>query len=251
MTHKAIHAFGTMLKMSDGAGPVGDAEWTITVNATGGTYTITLLGQTTTGLAFGANAATIETALEALSSVGSGNVNVTDDSGTVHRVTLAGTLVSTAATLTTNPASLTGGAHTATVAIVNVGSPGPVYTTVAELKSIPVPQLESPRIDVSTHDNAQFTREYVNNLSDLPAVQFDINYLPNDPTHDHNTGLLARQLAGDVIDYKVFYNSRVVPAVVLTFPASIASFRPSAPVDNVYTAQVSMQPAAAPTYAQS
>lgn len=132
-------------------------------------------------------------------------------------------------------------------------TPG-TYLTVAELKSIPVPQMEAPRIDVSTHDNSSFTREYVPNLTDLPAVGFDINYLPKHPTHDHLTGLLSLQLSGDQSNFKVYYNSRVgtgVNAVVLTFPASVTSFRPTAPVDNVYQAAVQLQPTAAPTYGSS
>ncbi len=129
-----------------------------------------------------------------------------------------------------------------------------VFAIVAELKGIPVPQMESPRIDVSTHDNAGFVREYVNNMSDLPAVTFEINYLPNDPTHDHLTGLLARQIDGAQRNFKVRYNDAVgtgVNRVVLTFPATVSAFRPTAPVDNVYTSSVQLQPTAAPVYASS
>jgi hypothetical protein len=129
------------------------------------------------------------------------------------------------------------------------GAATPVYATVAELKSVPIPQMQTPRIDVSTHDNAGFVREYVPNMADMPEVQFDINYLPNDPTHDHTTGLLSLQLSGAQTDFKVFYNSKVTPPIVVTFPASVTGFRPQAPVDNVYTAQVTLQPTAAPTYA--
>lgn len=138
--------------------------------------------------------------------------------------------------------------------------PPEVFAIVSELKSIPVPQMETPRIDVSTHDNAAKTREYVNNLTDFPAVNFDINYLPKDPTHNHLTGLLAKQLSGDVTNFKVFYNAAVTaesgtPAagvpVVLTFPATVTSFRPNAPVDNVYTATVTLQPTSAPVYGSS
>ncbi len=129
-----------------------------------------------------------------------------------------------------------------------------VFSAVAELKGVPIPQMESPRIDVSTHDNSAFVREYVNNMSDMPAVTFEINYLPNDPTHDHRTGLLAMQISGEQRNFKVRYNDAVgtgVNRVVLTFPATVASFRPTAPVDNVYTASVQLQPTAAPVYGSS
>lgn len=129
-----------------------------------------------------------------------------------------------------------------------------VFAVIAELKSIPIPQAERPRIDVSTHDNAAFTREYVPNLSDLPALSFEINWLPKDPTHDHLTGLNALQISGEEANFKVRLNDRVgvgVNAVVLTFPATVPNFAPAAPVDNVYTATVQLQPSAAPSYGSS
>lgn len=134
------------------------------------------------------------------------------------------------------------------------GADPEVFTVVAELKSIPIPQAERPRIDVSTHDNAAFTREYVPNLSDLPALSFEINWLPRHPTHDHLTGLNSLQITGNEANFKVRLNDRVgtgTDRVVLSFPATVPSFSPAAPVDNVYTATVQLQPSAAPTYASS
>lgn len=47
---------------------------TITGSPTGGTFTITYDGQTTSGIAYNASASDVQTALEALSSIGTGNV---------------------------------------------------------------------------------------------------------------------------------------------------------------------------------
>jgi hypothetical protein len=47
--------------------------------ATGGTYTLTVGGQTTSALAYNASAADIQAAMAALSTVGAGNVTATDD----------------------------------------------------------------------------------------------------------------------------------------------------------------------------
>jgi hypothetical protein len=54
----------------------GNEIQTIVVDATGGTFTITYAGDTTTALDFDATAAEVEAALEALDAVGSGNVSV-------------------------------------------------------------------------------------------------------------------------------------------------------------------------------
>jgi hypothetical protein len=129
-----------------------------------------------------------------------------------------------------------------------------VFAVIAELKSIPIPQAERPRIDVSTHDNAGFTREYVLNMSDLPALTFEINWLPKNATHDHLTGLNHLQITGQEANFKVRLNAAVgtgTNSVVISFRATVPQFSPSAPVDNVYTASVQLQPTAAPTYGSS
>jgi hypothetical protein len=67
------------------------AEWqnsgnfTVYIAATGGTFTLSYAGQTTGGLAYNATAATIQSALEALSTIGAGNVTVT---GTAKQFTV-------------------------------------------------------------------------------------------------------------------------------------------------------------------
>jgi hypothetical protein len=96
-----------------------NAADTLTVTATGGTYTITVqtgsipLGtsntQTTTALAYNANAATIAAAVGALANVGASNVTVTGAGP--FTVTLAPSLG--VANLTVNGGSLTGGGITA------------------------------------------------------------------------------------------------------------------------------------------
>jgi hypothetical protein len=251
VSNRAIHAFGTILKMGDEGTAAVDEVVVITVSATSGTFTATFGGQTTGNIAYNATAAVAQAALEALSTIGAGNVIVTKDSNLVFRIHFTGVLAGTnVGAVTTTATNLVGAGASATVTVPTTGAAGAqVFATIAELKSVPVPQMEAPRIDVSTHDNAAFVREYVNNMTDLPAITFEINYLPNDPTHDHRTGLLSLQLSGSQRTFKVYYNSRVSPPVVLTFPATVTSFRPSAPIDNVYTAQVQLQPTSAPIYA--
>jgi hypothetical protein len=75
--------------------------------ATGGTWTVTYNGQTTSNLAYNANAAAVKAAVEALSTVGAGNVEVTAITGGFEiymKAALAGSHDQITATLT----SLTG-----------------------------------------------------------------------------------------------------------------------------------------------
>jgi hypothetical protein len=74
----------------------------------GGTFTLTFGAQTTPGQAYGATAATVQAALEALTSIGTGNVAVAGASGGPYCVALKGTLAGSSGLLTGSGASLTG-----------------------------------------------------------------------------------------------------------------------------------------------
>ena len=104
---------------------VGNNEvQTITISATGGTFTVTYAGQTTTAIAFDATAATFLAALEALSTIGEENIAVTLASS-VYTVTFQNKLgLQNIAAMTTTATGLTGGAGTATVATSTAGSSG-------------------------------------------------------------------------------------------------------------------------------
>lgn len=96
-----------------GAGTAGTNEVqtvTITGAPTGGTFTLTLGGQTTAGIAFNAAASAVQTALQALSTVGANNATVTGAAGGPYTVTFVGALAGTnVAQMTASGASLTGG----------------------------------------------------------------------------------------------------------------------------------------------
>src|SRR5262249_37716280 len=93
-------------------GYASDAVQTVklTGSPTGGTFPLGFGGQTTSAIAFNASAATVDSALEALSSVGSGNVVVTAAAGGGWQVRFSGTLAGQyQAKLTASGAGLTGG----------------------------------------------------------------------------------------------------------------------------------------------
>lgn len=100
-----------------------DETQAVTVSATGGTFTLALGGATTPPVAFDAGAAALQAALEALPSVGTGNVAVTGGPGdgggtTPYQVTFRGDLAGThVGLMAADGSSLTGGAGTASVAM--------------------------------------------------------------------------------------------------------------------------------------
>ena len=116
-------ALPTSMQTSDDAGAL------VRVSATGGTFTLSYEGQTTAPIAYDASSATVESALDALSSIGGVGGSATVKGG--HGGPLAGNYNTTeypygvmfegklhgvsAATITADNASLTGGEYTVTV----------------------------------------------------------------------------------------------------------------------------------------
>lgn len=94
---------------------------TITISATGGTFTVTFEGQTTAAIAYNATAATVQAAMEALSNIQPGDVTVSL-AGSVYTFLFGQKFAGENVTaMTTNAGSLTGGAGTATVATGTAG----------------------------------------------------------------------------------------------------------------------------------
>lgn len=97
---------------------------TITGTPTGGTYTLTFSGQTTAAIAYNAAAADVQSALEALSNIGVGDVTAAGGPhpGTPITVTFGGQYAGTDVTQMTATGSLTGG--TSPTVTVSTTTPG-------------------------------------------------------------------------------------------------------------------------------
>lgn len=107
---------------------------TITGGPTGGTFTLTLNGETTAAIAFDATAATVRAALEALPSISAGDVAVTGAAGGPYTVTFGGTLAGTnVPAMTASGAGLTGG----TTPGVTIATPTPGGSTVTSGLEVP------------------------------------------------------------------------------------------------------------------
>lgn len=98
----------------------------IVVSATGGTFTVTFDGSTTTALAYNVSAAGLQSALEALDTIEPGDVAVTGGPGATAAlvITFGGRFAHQSVDeVTTNSASLTGGSSTATVSTTTCRRP--------------------------------------------------------------------------------------------------------------------------------
>jgi hypothetical protein len=82
---------------------------TITGGPSGGTFTLTLSGETTAAIAYNATAAAVQSALEALPSVQAGDVTVTGSAGGPYTLTFGGNYAGANVPAVTATPSLTGG----------------------------------------------------------------------------------------------------------------------------------------------
>lgn len=106
-------------------------QQTVTVSATGGTFTLSFAGQTTGNIAFGAASAVVQAALEALSNIDAGDIAVSGGTGP-YTVTFQGRYAATdVPAMTGSGALLTGGANTVVVATTVPGVKSTLVSTIA------------------------------------------------------------------------------------------------------------------------
>lgn len=100
-----------VLACNDSQPTLYPSRYTVTITATGGTWTLAYAGsESTTALAYNADASAVESALQSLSTVGLGKAHVTSGGDGVYHVLLR--TPSAQGTLTLSGASLTGGTGT-------------------------------------------------------------------------------------------------------------------------------------------
>lgn len=99
----------TMFLRVDAQGPVIDNQQTISLGTpSAGNFTLTYKGQTTGNIAYNATSSAVQTAFQALSTVGT-NATVSGGAGGPYTVTFSGTLATDTTAITGNGAGLTGG----------------------------------------------------------------------------------------------------------------------------------------------
>ncbi len=105
-----VYLLSSLLCEAEISTPTTNGEWTLNLGgATGGTFTLTYQGLTTAAIAHNAEATAVQTALEALSTVGAGNVAVSGAAGGPYTIRGQRALERTDQALTADGTGLTGG----------------------------------------------------------------------------------------------------------------------------------------------
>lgn len=138
-TPLSVSRTGNDITVNVGTNRGTDEVQTVTIGGapTGGTFTLTFGGQTTSALAFNATAEAVEDALEALSTIGAGNVRVTGAAGGPYTVTFQNTMGAQNVAQMTAAHAFTGGASPSiTVATTTEGAAAFGNSTAAQVRDI-------------------------------------------------------------------------------------------------------------------
>jgi hypothetical protein len=124
---------------------------------------------------------------------------------------------------------------------------GGSYTTIAEVLDIDGPSMSADTIDTTHHSSASAARQHIISLIDAGEVSFEVNFLPQDATHDENSGLIYVFKNRKKRGFQLVFDPSGTP-MTLTFVGSVTGFGPSAPVEGKLTASVTLKVDGMPTW---
>lgn len=128
------------------------------------------------------------------------------------------------------------------LAQIKVSDGGGGWDTIAAVRDIEGPGLAVDTIEAHDRDGGGW-KEFMGGLKDGGEVSFDIAYDPAEDTHDGGTGLVS--WLGATKDWRM-----ALPASVnWDFSAILTTFQPTAPLNDLFTASITLKVTGAPTLA--
>ncbi|MDR3710261.1 MAG: carboxypeptidase regulatory-like domain-containing protein [Capsulimonadaceae bacterium] len=149
-------------------------------NVTGGTYTLTFGGQTTGAIAYNATAATVQTALAALSTIGTGNVAVTGNAGGPYTITFPNSLYTVVGSMTLT-GSLTGANRTVSLTSAFYGVNGATQVDTSQPSDANDPATAGT-IPPSSHYQYDCIQPSVSTMQTYPMVAYSTARFVSDDT---------------------------------------------------------------------
>jgi hypothetical protein len=127
------------------------------------------------------------------------------------------------------------GSHGTLIQKGNGGTPE-VFATIGTIGNI-----EGPGFTRELHDASVQTSDWavvIPGMKRGEQLTVDINFDPADPTHDHLTGLLADYNSGIKRNFRIVFPD--IGSTTWQFAGYVTNMPPSAPVDGVLTASVTI-----------
>lgn len=117
------------------------------------------------------------------------------------------------------------------------GTPGN-YTTVSEVHDINGPAAKTDITDVTNQSSPGGFEEVIPTIRRSGEITFDINYNPDDATHDNVTGIQADLNNKTLRYWRVTYP---VTNKKRTFTGYVIGFQEKAPINGVLTASLTIK----------
>jgi predicted secreted protein len=115
------------------------------------------------------------------------------------------------------------------------GASPEVFTTIAEVKDVSGPALNSRTTEVTSHGSPHAVVEKIITLLEIGNITFDLNWVPGGVTH---LQLITDWYAKTKRNFQVVFPD--AGSFTILFPAAI-SFEPTAPVEGALTASVTLE----------
>jgi predicted secreted protein len=248
-------AFGTLLKLGDGALQVETATFVGTITGAGNaTVTITAAGMTGSPLAV-----TVPVALNDTPTMVAAKafnvINLLSAVTALFYVSATGPyLVLTRRAAVANDATLniaftngtcTGLTPNATSANTIAGGGAETFTAIANVSNISGPGLALDTVDVTSHDSTNAWEEVAPTVLRSGEITLDIVYDPGNATHAAGVGVLS------TLENKIIRNLQLVFPGPYTWSLAgyVTAFESSAAFDGALTASVTLKITGAPTLA--
>lgn len=117
-----------------------------------------------------------------------------------------------------------------------------VFVTIAELKDFDAPGLMRNVIETTSHNDAWAT--HVPGVARMDAMSVSIGWVPQDPSHDDQTGLIKAFVDAS----RDIYQLTLPAGETIQFSGYVTNFKGTLPVDDEMTADVTIQPVGVPTF---
>lgn len=134
-----------------------------------------------------------------------------------------------------------------TLVKIGDGAVSESFTSIAELRTIGGPTLQADTIDVTVHNTSGPWRRFISGLLDAGEITFDLNFIPQEPTHSYSSGLLSDMVNRTRRNFKVVFPDS--GATTWSMSCIITGFQMSADPGDVLMASVTLKISGAPTLA--
>lgn len=113
---------------------------------------------------------------------------------------------------------------------------------VAQIQDVSGPNLSTDTDEITNHDSPDHVEEFVPTIKRTGEVTMPVVFLPTDPSHDGDTGLVAAWGDRSLDDYVLTYPD----GSTWEFSAYVTGLEFGAPVDGHLSADLTLRPSGAP-----